>query len=101
MPIVIRKVVNEHYENFIELAPEEWRLREQVEALEQWLCEDRRGLDPKYDWVADIGFCMRVNARGGGPVISKELMRMCLEVNLQIFLSEYPGTAEPAIAHNR
>jgi hypothetical protein len=40
-------------------------------------------------WVADIGFCVRKEAWSGGPPITKALMRMCLEANLEIWLSEY------------
>ena len=93
MPCVIRKIVNDRYENLVELAPDEWSLREQVEALEGWLRDHRNELDPTHEWVADIGFCIRKNASGGGPPISRKLMQMCLEVNLQILLSEYPGEA--------
>lgn len=91
MPCIIRRDRGDRYENFAELAPGVWRLREQVEALEQWLAENRSQLDPSERWVADIGFCVRPDAQGGGPPITSALMKMCLEANLEIFLSEYPG----------
>lgn len=93
MSCVIRRVVGDHYENLVELCPDEWRLREQVEALESWLRDNRKQLDSQHEWVADIGFCIREDACGGGPPITRDLMKMCLEVNLEIFLSEYPGQA--------
>ena len=93
MTCVIRKIVNGRFQNHLELAGDEWRLREQVEALETWLRENPRALDPKFEWVADIGFCIRDDALGGGPPITRDLMRMCIDANLEIYLSEYPGNA--------
>lgn len=93
MPCVIRQLVDDRFINHAELAGAEWRLREQVEALEAWLETDPSRLDPKSRWVADIGFCVRSDARGGGPPISRRLMQLCLDSNLEIYLSEYPGEA--------
>ena len=93
MPCVIRRDADDHHENLVELCPDEWKLREQVEALESWLRENRKQLSSQHKWVADIGFCIRNDASGGGPPITRDLMKMCLEVNLEIFLSEYPGQA--------
>jgi len=93
LPCNIGKFVGDRLENFVEIVGEEWRLREQIEALEVWLDKNRHKLDPKQKWVADIGFCVRKNAMGGGPPITRELMQMCLEMNLEIYLSEYPGEA--------
>jgi len=93
MPCVVRKFVDGRLQNHSEFLPDEWRLREQVEALEAWLADHGRRLDPSCRWIADIGFCVRDNAAGGGPLISHNLMRLCLDANLEIHLSEYPGTA--------
>lgn len=90
MPCVIRQIVGGRLRNHVELADDEWRLREQVEALETWLGENPGRLDPRSQWVADIGFCVRPDAAGGGPVIGRRLMRSCLDANLEIYLSEYP-----------
>jgi hypothetical protein len=89
--IIIRKIVNDSFENCVALTPDEWRLREQVDALTEWLTEHRTQLDQASRWVADIGFRIRKDAAGGGPPITRELMQMCLESNLEIWLSEYPG----------
>jgi hypothetical protein len=91
MPCIIRQQLLGRYENFLELAENEWRLRPQVEALEAWLVSNPTALDPAKEWVADIGFMIRSDAAGGGPPISRKLMEMCLAANLVIFLSEYPG----------
>ena len=47
MPCVIRKIIDDKLYNLVELAGEEWRLREQVEALEFWLRSNPHALDPK------------------------------------------------------
>ena len=94
MTCIIRKIVGDRLENYTEIEPEEWRLREQVEALEAWLIEHAGELDPDYEWVADIGFTVRQDALGGGPPITRRLMQMCVDANLEIYLSEYPGTAD-------
>ena len=91
MPCVIRKTLNDRFENYAEVASNEWRLRELVEALEVWLRDHRHELGRPFKWVADIGFHIRPDAAGGGPPIGRELMTMCLEANLEIYLSEYPG----------
>ena len=93
MSCMIRRRAGDHYENLTELCPNEWKLREQIEALESWLMGNRESLSPRGEWVADVGFCVRANAAGGGPRITRNLMGMCLEVNMEIFLSEYPGEA--------
>jgi len=92
MTCIIRKIVDGHSENHAEVAVDEWRLREQVEALEVWLQEHVGELDPEHEWVADIGFSVRKDATGGGPPITRALMRLCLAANLEIYLSEYADT---------
>ena len=59
MPCVIRKIVGDRYENFVELAPTEWQLCPQIEALQDWLSTHRTDLNPAFEWIADIGFCVR------------------------------------------
>ena len=89
MPCVIRKVVGSRYENFLELAAGEWKLTPQVDALREWLTEHHRELDREHEWIADIGFELRNDATGGGPVISVAMMKLCVECRMDIFLSEY------------
>lgn len=85
---IIRKIVGDHYENF-ETISDEWGLRPKIEALEAWLSQNAVRLDSGHAWVADIGFNQRSGALGGGPPISRELMQMCLDSNIEIYLSEY------------
>jgi hypothetical protein len=85
---IIRKVVGDRSENYATISSE-WILQPQVEALERWLQQHHGELDPCFEWIADIGFTHRPNACGGGPVMSRGLMRMCLDANMEVFLSEY------------
>ena len=91
MPVVIRRIVNNRFENHGEVAGDNWDLRTQIEALEEWMNVNGRNLDRTHEWVADVGFISRPNATGGGPPLTKKLMRACLDANLEIYLSEYGG----------
>jgi hypothetical protein len=94
MPCVIRRRTGDRWENHVELAPQDWSIGPQVDALHDWLGANLKELDPKFSWAADIGFCPRSGALGGGPVISRQLMERCLKANLEIYLSEYPPEDE-------
>ena len=89
MPVVIRRIVNNRFENHSEVAADSWDLRTQIEALEEWMNVNGRSLDPNHEWVADVGFVLRADATGGGPPLTKKLMHACLNTNLEIYLSEY------------
>ena len=91
MTTVIRRVVGDRFENHVELATDSWDLRTQIETLEEWLFSSKQDLDPQNQWVADVGFCVRPDATGGGPPLTRKLMKKCLELNLEIYLSEYRG----------
>jgi hypothetical protein len=90
MPCVIRHTVDGTNEFHAELMPGEWRLKPQIEALEAWLGEHAEQMDPLSGWSADIGFGHRLDAGGGGALISQDLMRLCLRTKLELYLSEYP-----------
>lgn len=94
MTIIIRKVVGDIFKNHKTIVKYEWDIRKQIEALEAWLNIENNKLDTKYQWVADIGFRPSAGALGGGPPITKELMKKCLNNNLEIYLSEYPRAKE-------
>jgi hypothetical protein len=98
MPVIIRRVVDDHFKNFTEIAGDSWDLRTQIEALEEWLSVHPHELSPSNQWVADVGFTVRLDALGGGPPISRKLMEMCVASNLEIYLSEYgaePDSEQP------
>lgn len=90
MPCVIRKTVDGTDTFHAELAPGEWRLAPQFAALETWLRQHADQLNPHSEWSADIGFGHRLDAGGGGALISHDLMRLCLQTKLELYLSEYP-----------
>ncbi|EMJ88682.1 hypothetical protein [Leptospira meyeri] len=94
MPIWIRKTHNEKTENYVNLIENDWNLTAQFEALEEWLKTVDEKLDQKVEWIADLGFAPRTNALGGGPVISLDLMKLCIKNNLEIFISEYPDSTK-------
>ena len=75
------------------LCDSNWRLPDQVEALEIWLKENRSRIKSG-GYVADIGFTLRQDASGGGAAISPEMMRTMADLGMSLFLSEYPGENE-------
>jgi hypothetical protein len=75
------------------LCDRNWRLPDQVEALEIWLKENRSKVKSGQS-VADIGFTLRKGASGGGAAISPEMMRTMADLGISLFLSEYPGENE-------
>ncbi len=75
------------------LCDSNWRLPDQVVALELWLRENS-GKIKRGHYVADIGFTLREDASGGGAAISPEMMRTMAEIGMSLFLSEYPGENE-------
>ena len=93
MPVVIRRIVGDGFRNHTELAEDSWDLRTQIETLEAWLATNPIESDASTQWVADVGFTVRLDATGGGPPVTRRLMEMCVAANLEIYLSEYG--AEP------
>ena len=96
MPVIIRKIVDDSTVNYVEVATGSWDLRTQIEAFETWLSESPGRLDPSNQWIADVGFTVRLEALGGGPPITRNLMEMCVESNIEIYLSEYGSETEDA-----
>ncbi len=95
MPVNIYRVTPEGQKNqhIAWLCDDNWRLPDQVEALEAWLAENRAGLKPE-DYVADIGFTPREDALGGGAAISPNMMRTMADLGISLFLSEYPPSSD-------
>jgi len=95
MPVNIYRVTpdGQNNEPVAWLCDDNWRLPEQVDALESWLMESRSILRPD-TYVADICFTPRVDALGGGAAISPEVMRMMADLGMSLFLSEYPASAD-------
>jgi hypothetical protein len=79
----------------VELFGTSWNLADQVCGFEEWLSSDAASRvfgDEPGDWMADLGFTQRGDACGGGPVLTVRLMRLCIERNVALALSEYPGS---------
>jgi hypothetical protein len=95
MPITIRQILPDLEED-ISLAclgDSEWCLPSQIELLESWIFANAQEL-PTGEYVADVGFCWRRDAAGGGSSLSTELMRRMSASGFSLYLSEYPGFAE-------
>ena len=78
-------------ENYLKLGEEDWDLRSLFQRFENWLREVDGTLPEATLWIADIGFMPREAASGGGPIISRRLLSLCLRNNVEIYLSEYSG----------
>lgn len=92
MPIWIRKTYNQKTENYLNLIEENWNLTAQFDVLDEWLKSVDGKLDQNAEWIADLGFTPRTDALGGSPVISLELMKLCIKNKLEIYISEYPDS---------
>ena len=75
------------------LSSGDWELPSQIEAFRLWLLRDGKEL-PRSSYTADLGFCPRPGALGGGEVICSEMMSAMLEIGMELFLSEYPPQDE-------
>lgn len=92
MSIWISKIENGTREGVLKLAGDTWELPKLFNEFETWLMNAGQELDPSFQWVVDIGFSPREGASGGGPIISTEIMKQCVEKNIAIYLSEYDGS---------
>jgi len=72
------------------LCDDDWRLPIQIETLESWLLENHNSLKDG-EFVADIGFCWRHDASGGGSALSPETLKIMADHKIHLYLSEYPG----------
>lgn len=94
MSIWIRKIVGDKSESYLKLAEDDWDLRSQFKTFETWLKSSTNALEADAQWIADIGFSPRDGACGGGPVISREIMKFCLNKKITIYFSEYDSSDE-------
>ncbi len=95
MPISIYRVTPEGQKNeeVAWLCDDCWRLPEQGKALVAWLDEHTTGL-PAAEYVADIGFTPREDATGGGAALPPASLRQMADLNMALYLSEYPASDE-------
>lgn len=91
MPILIRRVTpdGQKDEEIAWLCDGEWNLPPQIDALSSWISQESQNL-LKAEYIADIGFCWRRDAAGGGSAISPDVLALMGAANMHLFLSEYP-----------
>jgi hypothetical protein len=90
MPINITRVTDTDYEKIEWLCDGVWELPSQISALEMWLTKSQSKLQPD-SYIADVGFCSRPDASGGGAALTIEAMRIMAELGMELHLSEYDG----------
>jgi hypothetical protein len=93
MPINIYRDSSPEYKIIAWLCDGDWDLSNQVETLAIWLENDGSDL-PVGEYVADIGFCWRRDAMGGGAVLPPKVMKQMSEIGMCLFLSEYSGFSD-------
>jgi hypothetical protein len=71
------------------LCEDKWEIPEQIEALEKWLKDNKDKIKPG-KFIADIGYCPREGAFGGGAVLTTEAMQIMVKISMDLYLSEYP-----------
>jgi hypothetical protein len=74
-------------------ADDDWSLSSQIVLLESWVETNAHKL-PSGEYVADIGFCWRKDAAGGGAALDRGFLKKLADSGFSLFLSEYPGFAE-------
>jgi hypothetical protein len=77
------------------LCQDNWDLASQFSALNTWLAVDGKHLVAG-SYVADVGFCWRKEAGGGGAALSLASVQIMAEIGMCLLISEYPGFIEPA-----
>jgi hypothetical protein len=86
MPINI--YLADSFEKLEWLCEEVWDLPTQIDVLETWLSHKGKDLEPNR-YVADIGFCMRKDASGGGGSLNAASMLIMGQIGMDLFFSEY------------
>jgi hypothetical protein len=71
------------------LCDEYWEMPIQVETFEKWLVEKGASL-LKGKYIADIGFCPRSEALGGGVLVTSKAMEIMVSIGMELYFSEYP-----------
>ena len=88
MPINIYHQTDNDHERLAYLCEDDWDLSSQIFELENWLTAKSSAIS-KGSYIADIGFCIREQASGGGAVVTLKLMKMMTEIGMELYLSEY------------
>jgi hypothetical protein len=86
LPIYIKNQANNKL--LAKIASDQWDLKSQIVALENWLLEHSTSFHPA-EYVADIGFSVRPDACGGGAILSVQTMAIMSDLGMKLYLSEY------------
>ncbi len=89
--MAINIYIQDSYENIDYICDDDWELPGQIYMLGEWL-KTKGILLPKGAYIADIGFCVRKDASGGGGVITTEIIELLNKIGMEIYLSEYRET---------
>lgn len=83
MPISIRRITPDGQQNekIAWLAADEWNLPPQIEELESWVAENAEKLESG-EYIADVGFCWRRDASGGGSALDPKTLKAMGRVNI-------------------
>ena len=95
MPISIRRITPQGEENIslAWLGDGEWSLPPQIELLDSWIDANAQELPPG-EYVADVGFCWRRDAAGGGSSLGPDVLKKMGIAGFSLFLSEYQGFSD-------
>lgn len=95
MPINIGRMLppGEKNQHIAHLAPREWLLTPQIEALAIWLSQEGQTLSPG-EYFADVGFQWHRGALSGGPVLAPDMLRRMADLGMYLILSQYAGLAD-------
>ncbi len=90
MPITIRNYeTNSAGDEVAAFCEDEWRLREQLTELQDWVGTHASKL-PMGDYVVDVGFSQRQDAAGGGSILHSDTLAIMVSKGMSLELSEYP-----------
>lgn len=90
MICISKNKIGNKYANLYE---DDWNLSSQLFQFEEWLIQNASSLsDAKY--IVDIGFVGDKEAGGGGYVLEPSFMRKLVDMNIELWFSEYPCVDE-------
>lgn len=86
MPIRIEEEKQRTQINYLE--EDNWNLSVQIEKLYEWVTEFQNNSNSKI--IADVAFSSSKNSTGGGAVVDLDMMKLLVEKNVELHLTEYP-----------
>lgn len=77
--------------HIVEIINDNWDLDTQLQALENWLCENPDFCFTNGEWIADIGYDPRPDVTVAGYTVSLGLMSHLVKNNITLWISDYRG----------